>query len=191
MAWQISDVVTSGIQSRNTNHLVRILTTHTWIWTCLCTYSQSVCVCVCVCVRRCQIINAHTFCYISKTGISHHETETINSLHRKIDFKIANRQWGFLFLWCEPSPLCWSNYIIRKYVLPIWSEHNYIFSYRIVHWVYNYMFRPCVSAIVRLYCKLNKQLYNMCVGYSGGKEISSYSNGWDGFGPLWTGVNIV
>jgi len=56
-------------------------------------------------------------------------------------------------------------YIIRKYALPIRSEHNYIFSHRIVHWVYNYMFRPCILAIVRLYCKLNKQLYNMCMGY--------------------------
>jgi len=36
----------------------------------------------------------------------------------------------------------------------IWSEHKYIFSHRIVHWVYNYMFRPCVLAIVRLYCNL-------------------------------------
>jgi hypothetical protein len=52
------------------------------------------------------------------------------------------------------------NYIIRKYVLPIWSEHKYIFSHRIL-------------AIVSLYCKLNKQLHNMCVGYSGGNEISS------------------
>jgi hypothetical protein len=68
----------------------------------------------------------------------------------------------------EPSPLCWSNYIIRKYVLPIWSEHNYISSHRILHWVYNCMFRPCILAIVRLYCKLNRQLYNMCVGYCGG-----------------------
>jgi hypothetical protein len=42
---------------------------------------------------------------------------------------------------------------------------------------YNYMFRPCISAIVRLYYKLNKQLYNMCVGYSGGNEILSYSSG--------------
>jgi len=50
-------------------------------------------------------------------------------------------------------------YVIRKYILPIWSEHKYIFSHRIVHWVYNYMFRPCILAIVRLYCKLNKQLY--------------------------------
>jgi len=33
---------------------------------------------------------------------------------------------------------------------------------------YNYVFRPCILAIVRLYYKLNKQLYNMCVGYSGG-----------------------
>jgi hypothetical protein len=65
------------------------------------------------------------------------------------------------------------NYIIRKYVLPIWSEHKYIFSHRIVHWVHNYKFRPCTLAIVRLCCKLNKQLYNMCVEYSGGNEISS------------------
>jgi len=41
----------------------------------------------------------------------------------------------------------------------------YIFSHRIVQWVYNYMFRPCILAIVRLYCNLNKQLYIMCVGY--------------------------
>ena len=27
----------------------------------------------------------------------------------------------------------------------------------------NYMFRPCILAIVRLYYKLNKYLYNMCV----------------------------
>jgi len=33
------------------------------------------------------------------------------------------------------------------------------------------MFRPYILAIVRLYCKLNKQLYNMCVGYCGGNEI--------------------
>jgi len=33
---------------------------------------------------------------------------------------------------------------------------------------YNYMFRPYILAIVRLYYKLNKYLYNMCVGYSGG-----------------------
>jgi hypothetical protein len=42
-----------------------------------------------------------------------------------------------------------SNDIITKYVLPICSEHNYIFSHRIVHWVYNYKFRPCILAIVR------------------------------------------
>jgi hypothetical protein len=71
-------------------------------------------------------------------------------------------------------------YIIRKYVLTIWSEHKYIFSHRIVDWVYNYMFRPCILAIVKLYCKLNKQLYNMCVGYCGVNEISSYSSGWHG-----------
>jgi len=61
-----------------------------------------------------------------------------------------------------------SNYTIWKYVLTIWSEHNDTFSHGIVHWVYNYMFRPCILAIVRLYCKLNKPLYNMCVGYCGG-----------------------
>ena len=33
---------------------------------------------------------------------------------------------------------------------------------------YNYMFLPCILVIVRLYCKLNKQLYNMCVRYCGG-----------------------
>jgi len=31
---------------------------------------------------------------------------------------------------------------------------------------YNYMFRPCILAFVSLYYKLNKQLYNMCLGYS-------------------------
>jgi len=36
------------------------------------------------------------------------------------------------------------------------------------------MFRPCILAIVRFYCKLNKQLYNMCVGCSGENEISFY-----------------
>jgi hypothetical protein len=30
---------------------------------------------------------------------------------------------------------------------------------------YNYVLRPCILTIVRLYCKFNKQLYNMCVGY--------------------------
>jgi hypothetical protein len=39
------------------------------------------------------------------------------------------------------------------------------------------MFQPCILAIVRLYCKHIKQLYNMCVGYSGGKEISSVTLG--------------
>jgi len=53
------------------------------------------------------------------------------------------------------------------------------------------MFRLCILAIVRLYCKLNKQLYNMCVGYCGGNEISSYISGWHGFGPLQTGVNTL
>jgi len=33
--------------------------------------------------------------------------------------------------------------------------------------VYNYMFRPCVLAIVSLYCIVNKQLYSMCMGYCG------------------------
>jgi len=58
------------------------------------------------------------------------------------------------------------DYIIRKYVVTIWSENKYIFSHKIVHWVYNYMFRPCILTIVRLYCKLNKQVYNVCVGYA-------------------------
>jgi hypothetical protein len=36
---------------------------------------------------------------------------------------------------------------------------------------YNYMFLPCILAIVRLHCKLNKQLYNMCVGTLGGRDL--------------------
>jgi len=35
-----------------------------------------------------------------------------------------------------------------------------MFSHRIVHWVYNYMFRPCILDIVRLYYIL-KQLYSL------------------------------
>ena len=53
---------------------------------------------------------------------------------------------------------------------------------------YNYMFRPCMSAIVRLYCKLNKRLYDKCVGCCGWNEISSYISGGHGFEPLWTSV---
>jgi hypothetical protein len=84
------------------------------------------------------------------------------------------------------------HYIIRKYVLPIWLEHNYIFLQRIVHWVYNYMFRPCILVIVSLYCKHNKQLYNMCMRYFWRNEISSTSvSGRHGFGPVWTGVNVI
>jgi len=57
-----------------------------------------------------------------------------------------------------------NNYIIRN-MYELYSQNTTIFSHRIIHWVYNYMFRPCILAIVRLYCRLNKQLYNMCVGY--------------------------
>jgi hypothetical protein len=64
------------------------------------------------------------------------------------------------------------HYIIRKYVLTIRSENNYIFSHRIIYWVCKYMFRPCILAIARLYYKLKKQLYNTCVGYCGGNEMS-------------------
>jgi len=46
----------------------------------------------------------------------------------------------------------------------------YIFSHRIVHLVYNYMFRPCILVTVRSYSKLYNQLYNMCVGYCGGER---------------------
>ena len=53
------------------------------------------------------------------------------------------------------------------------------------------MFRPCILAIVRLYYKHIKQLYNMCVGYSGRNEISSYISGWHGLGPLWAGVRFI
>jgi len=40
----------------------------------------------------------------------------------------------------------------------LYGQNTIIFSHRIVLWVYNYMFRPCILAIIRLYCKLNKQL---------------------------------
>jgi hypothetical protein len=89
------------------------------------------------------------------------------------------------------------NYILLSQVYCVWQVvkiptiifNNPVFSHRIVHRVYNYMFRPCILAIVRSYYKRNKQLYNMCVGYCGGNEISSYSSGWHGLGPLLTGVN--
>jgi len=79
------------------------------------------------------------------------------------------------------------HYIIRKYALPIWSEHNYIFSHRIIRWVYNYMFRPCILAIVRLYYKLNDQPYNMCVGYSGGTRSRLTVVGGIGYTPTCFG----
>jgi hypothetical protein len=56
--------------------------------------------------------------------------------------------WRWISIYSRNMQPC---HIIRKYVLTIWSEHKYIFSHRIVHWVYNYMFRPCILAIVRLY----------------------------------------
>jgi hypothetical protein len=37
---------------------------------------------------------------------------------------------------------------------------------------YNYMFRLCILTIVGLYYKLNKQLHNMCVGYTKGGGYS-------------------
>ena len=53
------------------------------------------------------------------------------------------------------------------------------------------MFRPCILAIVRLYCKINKQLYNMCVEYCGGNEMSSDCSEWHGLELIWTGVNTL
>ena len=62
-------------------------------------------------------------------------------------------------------------YSVRKYTVVFWpysiksfSQHTFICLIIIS----GYMFRPCILAIVRLYCKLNKQLYNTCVGYCGG-----------------------
>jgi hypothetical protein len=80
------------------------------------------------------------------------------NLSRKFNFEASH------------PPCVWSNYTITKYVLPICSEENYIFSHRLVHWVHNYMFRPCILVIVRLYCKLNKHLYNLCLGYCEGEQ---------------------
>jgi hypothetical protein len=56
---------------------------------------------------------------------------------------------------------------------------------------YNYMFRPYILAIVRLYYKLNKSLYNMCVGYSGGTRSRLTVVGGMASGSSWTGVNII
>ena len=36
------------------------------------------------------------------------------------------------------------------------SEHNYILQW-VVHWVHNYIFRPCILAIVRLYINLSSK----------------------------------
>jgi hypothetical protein len=55
---------------------------------------------------------------------------------------------------------------------------------------YNYMFRRCILAIVRLYYKLNKQLYNMCVGYSGGTVSRLTVVGGMASGSPWSGVNM-
>ena len=55
----------------------------------------------------------------------------------------------------------------------IWSEYNYIYSHRIVHWVYNYMFRPThilYTCLLSLQYNLtmaniqdrNMQLYTQC-----------------------------
>jgi len=58
-----------------------------------------------------------------------------------------------LLLWGESPPMCWSNYIIRN-MYYLYGQNTTIFSHRIVHWVYNYMFRPCILAIIRLYYNL-------------------------------------
>ena len=42
---------------------------------------------------------------------------------------------------------------------------------------YNYMFRPCILAIVRLYINLISS-YKCVRGVLWGDEISSYSSGW-------------
>jgi hypothetical protein len=52
--------------------------------------------------------------------------------------------------------------------------------------IYNYMFRPCILTIVRLYYKLNKVAIQYVCGLLRGDEISSYSSGWHG---LWVTVD--
>jgi hypothetical protein len=86
--------------------------------------------------------------------------------------------------------LCVFVCVCPTYVGHTHTYTNHIFSHRIVLWVYIYMFRPYILVIVRLCCKLNKELYNICAGYCGGNGISSYNSGWHGFGPLWTFVDI-
>jgi len=49
-------------------------------------------------------------------------------------------------------PRCVDQLYNQKNVLNIWSEHKYEFFTQIS--TYNYMFRPCILTIVRLYYKL-------------------------------------
>ena len=50
-------------------------------------------------------------------------------------------------------PHCVDQLYNQKYVLNVWSEHNYVYFTQIA--TYNYMFRPCILAIIRLYYKFN------------------------------------
>jgi len=65
------------------------------------------------------------------------------------------------------SEIC-INYMVR----------TNIFSHRIVHWVYKYMFRPCILAVIRWYFNL-KNKCKMCAWGTlcGGKEVSSNNSG--------------
>ena len=85
--------------------------------------------------------------------------------------------------WPFRHPIEFKLYNQKKYIKYIAGTHLYIITQISL---YNYTFRPCILVIIRLYYKLNKKLYNMCVGYSGGNEISSYNTGWHG---LWVTVD--
>jgi hypothetical protein len=66
----------------------------------------------------------------------------------------------------------------QKNVLNIWSEHNYIFSYRLVHTTicFGPVHWPSSGCIIYLISS-----YTICTWVLWGDDISSYSSGWHGF----------
>jgi hypothetical protein len=69
--------------------------------------------------------------------------------YKNINLSVVQKKLGPLY----NQKIC-IKYMVRTQL--------YIFTQNSTH---NYMFRPCILAIIRLYYKLNKQLYNMYVGY--------------------------
>ena len=80
-------------------------------------------------------------------------------------------------------------YIIRKYVLNIWSEHNYIFSHRIVHTTtcFGPVYWPSSGCIINLTSSYTIRAW----GTLGGTRSRLTVVGGMASGSLWTGVNII